>query len=791
MGAARPVVFVSYGRSDAAEFVDRLVAELDRRGFDVWHDITGIQPGSRWEDAIADAIDACNAVIAVLTPHAVRRQTSGGIDGVCLDELSYARFGPYPKPVIPVKILECQIPFSIYRLSYVDLLEWSQSSQVFNRGIDQIVRGLEAALRGEQPELRRFKVPVVLDQGAYLDEKREGFTGREWLFDRVNAWLGEAASESALVICGDPGIGKSAFIAELADRNPGGRVVACHFCTREDRLTLEGGAFVSNLAGMLASRLPHYAPVLEDHEIQAALRQVQAYPGQALDRVIVAPLSRLPAPASGACLILVDGLDEAMTASLHAGTADDGNIVSLLASRLGRLPSWLRVIATARRDQHTADELAGLRADIIDAQAEENMRDLANYVGAQVRSGLRAGNPASVTDEIVKASDGNFLYAKSVLRELERDQIPLGSLGSLPVGMSGFYGRQFRRLLAPAADDAAARPVLEVLVAAQAPLDIQTVTSAAAIDQYETVATLGRLSQFVKDRDGGIVLFHRSLADWLIRPQTSYFVSPLRGHERLAASYVAALDVGQQPRAPAAGTMAVVYNGRYGLDHFAQAGVAISASWNPWVFAATALSAGETGYGVGGEIQFVPVFAQRYVTSALAAGDLAKISGLVLLTAQAARTRYHDGGVLNISIAADGTWTQTVLGEATATLALHQALTLSAWAGAITNAVVDACPDRTEELASAFKTLAGLGYLAGGLDIAWAPSSGSLADRGGALYRQLTALARTNEPWRDEDDQRLRELVQRGATAPWWDLFRSPEAVRQRAIKLGLTLPEN
>lgn len=787
MGAARPVVFVSYGRSDAAGFVDRLVPELACRGFDVWRDVTRIQPGSRWEDAIADAIDACDAVIAVLTPHAVRRQTSGGIDGVCLDELSYARFGPSPKPVIPVKILECQIPFSIYRLSYVDLLKWSQSSQDLTRGIDKIVQGLEAALRGDQPELRQFNGPIALDQGPYLHEKREGFTGREWLFNRVDAWLGRARSESALVICGDPGIGKSAFIAELAHRNPGGRVVACHFCTREDRLTLEGGAFVSSLAAMLASRLPHYAPVLEDSEIQAALRQAQAYPGQALDRVIVAPLSRLPAPASGTCLILVDGLDEAMTASLHAGTADDGNIVSLLASRLGRLPSWLRIVATARRDQHTAEELAGLRADTIDAQAGENMRDLANYVGTQVRNALQTGDPASVTDDIVRASDGNFLYAKSVLRELERDQIPLGSLGSLPVGMSGFYGRQFRRLLAPPAD-ATARPVLEVFVAAQAPLDIETITSAAAINQYETAATLSRLSEFVKDRDGGIVLFHRSLADWLIRPQSSYFVSPLRGHERLAARFVAALDVGPQPQAPAVGTMAVAYYGRYGLDHLAQAGVAISATWNPWVFAAAALSARETGYGVGGEIEFVPVFAQRYVTSALAAGDLAKISDLVLLTAQAARTRYHDGGVLHISVAADGTWTKIVRGEANDTLALHQALTLSAWAGAITNAVVDACPDRTREFGAAFETLAGLGYLAGGLDIAWAPS-GSLADRGGALYRHLKALARTNEPWQPENDQHLRELVKQGATAPWWNLLRSPEAVRQRAAHLGLTLP--
>lgn len=195
------------------------------------------------------------------------------------------------------------------------------------------------------------------------------------------------------------------------------------------------------------------------------------------------------------------------------------------------------------------------------------------------------------------------------------------------------------------------------------------------------------------------------------------------------------------------------------------------------------------GYGVGGELEFVPIFAQRYVTSALAAGDLTKISDLVLLTAQAARTRHHDGGVLRISVAADGTWSKMVLGEDNDPFALHQALTLSGWAGAITNAVVAAYPHRTQEFGPVFETLAGLGYLAGGLGIGWA-SSRSLADRGDALYRQLTALARTNEPWSAEDDHHLRELVKQGTRNPWWDLTRSPEAVRQRAIQLHLTLPE-
>lgn len=267
-----PVIFVSYGRDDATEFVDRLQAALASHGFETWRDTGRIPAGSRWEDVLADAIGSCDAVIAVLTPHAVRRQTgSGGIDGVCLDELSYARFGPSPKPIVPVKILDCQIPFSVFRLSYVEMMEWRRSSEEFRRGIEKVVQGLEAGLRHEPPKLREPDNPNVPDQGPYMYDKRAGFTGREWLFDRVNAWLGTARSEPALLITGEPGIGKSAFIAELAHRNLDGRVVAYHFCTREDRRTLEPGVFVMNLASMLAGRLPSFAPVLDDREVKEAL----------------------------------------------------------------------------------------------------------------------------------------------------------------------------------------------------------------------------------------------------------------------------------------------------------------------------------------------------------------------------------------------------------------------------------------------------------------------------------------------------------------------------------------
>lgn len=792
METRSPRVFVSYGRHDGAEFVDRLVAELTGRGFDVWRDTTRIDPGSDWQAAIVDAIDACDVVVAALTPHAVRRPTTeGGIDGVCLDELTYARFGPAPKPVVPVLVLDCQVPFSIFRLSYIDARSWRQSLHDFATGIGEVVRGIDATLRGDLPVLRQPDGPVALDQGPYLHAKRAGFVGREWLFKRVAAWVSQARNEQALLITGDPGVGKSAFIAEFAHRNADGRVVAYHCCTREDRLTLEPGAFVENVAAMLSKRLPSYAPMLAEGTVRKVLREAHAYPGRALDKAIIGPLSRLPEPDSGPFVMLVDALDEAMLVGSGDMATDDTNIVSLLASRLDRLPLWLRVVATARRDRRITDELAGLRATVIDAQAEENVDDLTAFVDSRVRATLEAADPAQVTREVVQAADGNFLYAKSLIQDVQRGLVPIDGLTTQPAGMSGFYAKAFRRLLSSPTDSRGLRAVLETMVAAQAPLDYSLVTGAAGNDEYETTAVLNQLSEFVHRRSGGFVLFHRSLSDWLVDPRSSFHADPQRGHERLAADFVAAHDIGLQPPSrPALKDSVLAYRGRYGLDHLTRSYIAVAATWNPWVFASTTLAADEAGHAFGGETRYLPVFARQYVAHALTTRNTAALASLVQLLARAARTRYHDSGVLNIEIAADGTWKTTILGDAHDGMATYQALTLSSWAGSILYAAVESQPDSGPALAAAgvAANLGGLAYVARGLDIAgWADRfQGSLTDRGDFLASELHALTRINEAWTPDEDNRLRALVGESLTRAYLRLDRARPTIRTRANELGL-----
>ena len=111
-------------------------------------------------------------------------------------------------------------------------------------------------------------VPEPLDFSAYIQEKLKRYTHRPWLFDEVNAWLAHSG-ERVLFLTGDMGVGKSTFLAEFVRRNPGGRVLAYHFCQSDTPETLAPSRFVRSLAGMLARSLEGYLEALSSAEREA------------------------------------------------------------------------------------------------------------------------------------------------------------------------------------------------------------------------------------------------------------------------------------------------------------------------------------------------------------------------------------------------------------------------------------------------------------------------------------------------------------------------------------------
>ena len=512
----RARLFLSYGRRDATDLANRLREDLEKHGYQVWQDTREIRASAEWELQIRDGLRSTQLVAALLSPHAVRRASDpaspDGIESVCLDEISYARFGRPPRPIVPVMAVPCEPPFCIFRLDYVDLCCWRESPEQYRRGFERLLAAIEAALRGEV-RYRPWEAQLQpWDFAAFLNEKRRDFCGREWLFDEIEAWR-VCTAEPALLITGEPGAGKSAVVAELVHRNPGGQVLAYHCCQADTPATLAPGRFVRSVAAMIASKLPAYADLLDRPAVAEALGEASCDrdPASAFEAGVLTALESLPAPPEGVRYLLVDALDEALAVE---GGPCRATIVEVLASRLERLPGWLRVVATTRKERAVLDRLRGLRARELATHDQRNLDDLARYLdrrltGPNLAERLaRAGrSPAEVADLLRRRSAGNFLYVQQALLGLERDLYDLDRLDSLPPGLHGLYLRSFGRQFPDEPAYAPIRAVLEVLVAAREALTEEELAGATCLAGDDDLPrALRGLAPYLSEQDGRFAL---------------------------------------------------------------------------------------------------------------------------------------------------------------------------------------------------------------------------------------------------------------------------------------------
>ena len=69
----RARLFLSYGRRDAGPLADRLEQDLGLFGYEVWRDRRKIRSGTDFMREIEDGLRSTQLVVALLSPHAVRR----------------------------------------------------------------------------------------------------------------------------------------------------------------------------------------------------------------------------------------------------------------------------------------------------------------------------------------------------------------------------------------------------------------------------------------------------------------------------------------------------------------------------------------------------------------------------------------------------------------------------------------------------------------------------------------------------------------------------------------------
>ncbi|XP_030372714.1 protein TANC2 isoform X2 [Scaptodrosophila lebanonensis] len=425
-----------------------------------------------------------------------------------------------------------------------------------------------------------------------LQEPDPPFFGRQWLVHELsNILLG---TETRVVLLnGQPGTGKTAFILQLVEYSCFGRrqedpdgiysqigalhermrglashIVGYHFCQADANLTCLVPDFVHSLAAQLcqAPQLTAYRDyLLSEPHLQDILsvRECIADAERVMRLAILEPLAvlrranKIPAKI---CVILVDALCEA---EYHR--PDHGHtIASFLAKLTPLFPAWLKLVATVRTQMLELVKAPSYTKLTLDSWSSSQalQQDMLDYIncrlahspeiqqniGQQQAQGQTQGQTKFVT-HLQALSRGSMLYAKLILDLIARGQLVIksSSYKVLPVSLAQIFLLHFNLRFPTAHSFEQAAPILNVCLAALYPLTLDEIyySIGALTNGQESLTWPDFMQRFklldgflIKRLDNTYMFFHSSLREWLMRRdegESSKFLCDARiGHAAIA-----------------------------------------------------------------------------------------------------------------------------------------------------------------------------------------------------------------------------------------------------------------
>jgi len=405
-------------------------------------------------------------------------------------------------------------------------LEWA-TPVLFSRLASGTILG-SFGNRDGPPALRER----VRDVYELIEEKTRGFVGRDFVFEAVDAFRHEAR-RGYFQIVAEPGVGKSAIVAEMARRHGW----AHHFNQRSANV-VRPEAFLSNVCSQLILSHGLDVPDLPPEAIRDG-----GYLSEILGRV-----SRHLEPGS-TTVLLVDALDESSRDGLERGV----NPLYLPPS----LPEGIVAVVTTRPER----TVNGLQAAepfermTLAPEGEQNLADIREYVESFLpRPGIRtyldeqglAG--AELVDQMAVKSEGNFMYLCYVLPAIEQGLYRDRSLDEIPAGLRSYYESHFSRMQARDRDVwlDETLPVLGALTVAKEALPLELVHAFSGVeDRRRVVEVLRQIRPFLsvshRQTVNGPVkvyrFYHETFFEF-VRDNELVAIDQAAANERLIQAYV-------------------------------------------------------------------------------------------------------------------------------------------------------------------------------------------------------------------------------------------------------------
>lgn len=345
--------------------------------------------------------------------------------------------------------------------------------------------------------------PVPLQFESLIADKTKGFVGREFVFSAIENFF-QRQPKGYFIIVADPGVGKSAILAEYVRRT---RCVAYFNQRTQGSTRVE--EFLKSVCAQLIERhnLPYSVPLHPDntrdgnflvlllHELSAQLQ-----PGQKL-------------------VIAVDALDEVDLKSQNTGSnvlylpeALPNNVYFLLTRRPKLLPLLVN-------DEDSLD---------LTQYQQESLQDIKRYIQQQIQQSSSLLSQISkwglTVDDFItmlsQKSENNFMYLRYVLPEIEKGTYPDLTIESLPRGLQNYYYQHWGRM------GMLAKPlprtkikIIYVLTEVYQPISLQLITEFAQEDVLTVQEVLDKWQQFLHEQhvDGETrySVYHTSFHDFL------------------------------------------------------------------------------------------------------------------------------------------------------------------------------------------------------------------------------------------------------------------------------------
>jgi hypothetical protein len=293
-------------------------------------------------------------------------------------------------------------------------------AQIMDTRLSDLIRTFAGASTNIREQIR--------DYTSLIEEKTHSFVGRQFVFDAVKHFV-DTSPRGYFFIRGDPGIGKSALAAQMVKTEG----YLHHFNIRSEGVN-KTETFLESICAQLigAYHLQHSFLPPEATKDAQFLKQL-------LDEVAakLAPHEK--------AIIVVDALDEVDRLGLSLGV----NTLYLPST----LPKGVYVIVTTRKaPMHLRIDCEQSTLDI-EHDSAGNIADIQHYIEQAVgRPGIQAYITAQGIDNelfieyLVEKSEGNFMYLRYVLPEIEHGAYTDLGLEALPIGLQNYYEDHWRRM---------------------------------------------------------------------------------------------------------------------------------------------------------------------------------------------------------------------------------------------------------------------------------------------------------------------------------------------------------